>query len=134
MIRLRRRKKNIQGPEITPLLDVVFILLIFFMLTAVMAPQGIAVDLPQAKTTAAQPETPMMLSLNQEEALFFNGKPITLEELSQRLNEFDNEKTIIIQGDKKISYGLFVGVMDVIRQNGKHRIVLAAQLEATPAK
>lgn len=128
MIRLRKRKKNIPGPEITPLLDVVFILLIFFMLTAVMAPQGIAVDLPQAASAQAQPEAPVTISLNQKEELFFNGEPIDLKELEKRLSAFTSEKTIIIQGDQKISYGLFVKVMDQIRTSGKHRIVMAAEL------
>lgn len=113
--------------DITPLLDVVFILLIFFMLTAVTAPLGMAVDLPEAKTITEHKDIPTVISITKEDKIYFNQDITSLEDLKTQLNALEPNAQIIIKGDEKIEYGLFVVVMDAVRETGSHRIVLSAE-------
>ena len=115
--------------DITPLLDVVLILLVFFMLTAVTAPMGMAVDLPEAKTVAEHQDIPSVISITSDDKIFFNQDPITLENLKEKLAGLESNAQIIIKGDKEIKYGLFVEIMDVVRETGSHRIVLSAEVK-----
>jgi biopolymer transport protein ExbD len=130
MIKLKRRNKIDHGADITSLLDVVFILLIFFMLTAVTAPQGMAVNLPEAKTSSTQKDEPTVLSITSEAKIYLGKEQTSLEQLKDQLAEIKPETPIMIQGDKEIDYGFFVEVMDVVRQSGNHPLVLAAEVQS----
>lgn len=132
MIKLKRRRRSDSTADITPLLDVVFILLVFFMLTAVTAPQGIAVDLPEAKTVQEHKDTPSIISITKEDQIYFNKEPIDLAELKNRLKNVGAEDSIVIQGDQEIEYGLFVEVMDAVRETGSRKIVLSANAKKEP--
>lgn len=132
MIKVKRRRRTESSADITPLLDVVFILLVFFMLTAVTAPQGIAVDLPEAKTVQEHKDIPSIISITKEDQIYFNKEPIDLAELKNRLVSVGAEDSIIIQGDQEIEYGLFVEVMDAVRETGSRKIVLSANAKKEP--
>ena len=129
MIKVKRRRRSDSSADITPLLDVVFILLVFFMLTAVTAPQGIAVDLPEAKTVQEQKDTPSIISITKEDKIYFNKEATDVEGLKKHLAGVGAEDPIIIQGDQEIEYGLFVEVMDAVRETGSRKIVLSAEVK-----
>lgn len=127
MIKIKRKKVFDKSAEITSLIDIVFILLIFFLLTAVMPPDGLSINLPQAETTNEKAEAPFMISLSEEEKIYFNGKEISREDLKLELEKLSPDSKVTLYGDQKISYALFVEVMDMIRSQGTHQIILAAE-------
>lgn len=127
MIKIRKKRRKEESGDITPLIDVVFILLIFFMLTAVIAPQGMAVNLPEAESVSQTKETPAVITVTGENKIFFNSQATDLSNLKLSLSILNADVPIMVQGDREIAYGLFVQVMDVIRQSGSHPIVLSAE-------
>lgn len=113
------------------MIDIVFNLLIFFLLTAVAVPKGMTVDLPEAKTAAPQQESEAVISLTKDNRIYFNDAEIDLGDLKTALARLKPETKIVVHGDKAISYGLFVKVMDLIREQGSHQIILSAEEEKT---
>lgn len=128
MIRLRRRKLFSLSPDLTPFIDVVFNLLIFFLLTAVYLPYGLNLDLPQAASVTPQNSKNHFISINRQEELYFDEQPSTFGDIRRRLLEVDPKSSITIQADQRISYGLFVRLLDIIRKSGTHPLVLAADV------
>lgn len=126
MIKLRRRKNNQEASaEITPLIDIVFILLIFFMLTAVVAPQGISLDLPSAASSQPEEKQEIILSLDSSGKLYWDKSPIDLESLPQKLSNFDVKTPITLKADREVDYGHFVEVLDSIRKVGDFPLTLS---------
>ncbi len=129
-MRFRKHYSTIKGDlNLTPLIDVVFLQLIFFMLTSsfIMQP-GIKVDLPQAKTTETIREEEVYVGISREGLIFYGNKPVTLAELGKFLQESSSRNvnvTLIVQGDKKAEYGTAVAVMDTARKEGINRIAIA---------
>jgi biopolymer transport protein ExbD len=106
---------------VTPLVDIMLVLLITFMLTAhVIARQAIEVKLPKAATGAAVPTT-LAVTLTREGRLFINGSQVTPEALRQAVRAAvskDPKAQVIIAGDKNVSHGRVVWVLDVVKALG----------------
>lgn len=132
MIKLRRRKQFQGSVDLTPMIDVVFNLLIFFMLTAVAVPKGVNLDLPGARTATVQKDSEATISLDKDNRIYFNQREVGLSGLKSALQGLAAETKIVVRGDRAISYGLFVKVMDLIRENGAHAVVLSAEDEPGP--
>lgn len=114
--------------NIAPLIDVVFLQLIYFMLTSsfIMQP-GIKIHLPQATTSEIVSEKEVIVSISREGIIFYREKPVTVEQLEKLLQEAtskDKDKVLIIKGDKKAEHGTVVSVMDIARKTGINRIVI----------
>lgn len=130
MYYLKQKKKNIIRLELAPLLDVVFILLIFFAVatTLMVKNQGMLLQLPKIDTINTT-KTPFTLSISKETSLFFNKQEISLQDLQKiiksTLHQFDSAQ-LIIEADKHTSFGFVVNVMDHVRKAGCYDIILAA--------
>ena len=114
--------------NIAPLIDVVFLQLIYFMLTSsfIMQP-GIKINLPQAITSETVSEKEIIVDISKEGAIFFRDNPVTMEELKtifQNAVSLDRDKVLIIKGDQKTAHGIVVGVMDTARTVGINKIVI----------
>lgn len=119
--------------DIAPLIDIVFLLLIFFMLTAnfIMQP-GIKITLPIAKTAKPQEEQKVIVFISEDNKIFLNDKKINIEELKQALEEkleASQKKTVILKADEKINLGLAVKVMDIARQASAEGLVISTQIK-----
>lgn len=126
-----RRKKVITHLNIAPLIDVVFLLLIFFMLSSyfVMQP-GIKITLPTAITAKLHPEEDIVIFITSDDRLYLNDKPVFLETLLGRLQIVLKEsevKTVIIKADEKIDLGLAVRVMDIAREAKAEGVVISTK-------
>lgn len=108
--------------NVTPLVDVMLVLLIIFMVTTPLMQQGIEVDLPKTSTTGLQvKEEPFILSINQKKQVVAGKATIPLAELSQKLRaifETRKNKQLYIQADRKVEYGFVAEVMAEIRVAG----------------
>ncbi len=119
--------------NIAPLIDVVFLLLIFFMLSSHFVTQpGIKLTLPTAVTGELHPEEDIIISVTGDNDLYLNGEKVSLEELLGRLGEKVREaekKTVIIKADEKIDLGLAVRVMDIARRAEAENVVISTKVE-----
>ena len=106
--------------DIAPLIDMVFQLLIFFMLTSsfVMQP-GIKVNLPKAITSEVVNQENIEVVVSAENVIYLNGKVLTLQELNSLLNQVAKRKQpILIKADKRASLGRVVEIWDMCRDLG----------------
>ncbi len=119
------RGKVLSEINVTPLVDVMLVLLIIFMVAAPMMQRGINVDLPETKTASQVEEARLVLSIDEQNKIYVNERPIHLAILKDQLIEFYGHQTsqvLFIKADKKISYGTVLQVMDQVRQAGFEKI------------
>jgi biopolymer transport protein ExbD len=117
-----RKKGMITDINVTPLVDIMLVLLIIFMLTAnLIAKQAIEVDLPKASTGASPTPTTLAVTLTRDGGLYLDGKPITAEALRAAVAaavKKDPKTQAMIAGDKDVSHGRVVWVMDTVKALG----------------
>ncbi|RKY36252.1 MAG: biopolymer transporter ExbD [Candidatus Omnitrophota bacterium] len=125
-LELERGQKEI---NITPLVDMVFLLLIFFMLTStfVVFP-SIKVNLPKAVTSQAVKEKNTVIVVNNKNLIYVDEKPITIAELDEFLSNIvkqKQQKPLLIKADKDARLGIVVEVWDICRKLGISQINIA---------
>ncbi len=119
------RGKVLSEINVTPLVDVMLVLLIIFMVAAPMMQRGINVKLPETKTASQVEEARLVLSIDHQGKVFLNDRPIHLAILKDQLTELYAHQTsqvLFIRADKKIPYGTVLQVMDQVRQAGFEKI------------
>ena len=109
--------------NVTPLCDVMLVLLIIMMIVAPLLQQGISVSLPKANNTVDKPETQgqTVIAISKDKAMYLNAKPVREAELGQRVNELlenQKEKVVLIKADQEVDYGAVMAAMDQLRQSG----------------
>lgn len=131
----KRKQSKMEERQIdmTPMIDVVFQLLIFFMVTTVFAVQsGLKVDLPQAATSDAPPEKDLTVTISEEGEMDLNGTLVTIDELEEELRIQKNifgSKVLIIKADRKSMHGIVVEVMDKAKIVGIDELAIATDKE-----
>ena len=132
-MKFKRHTKLEHGLEqidIAPLVDVIFQLLIFFMLSSSFTFQsGINVKLPKAVTSDIIKEENFIVIITSENIIYLNSEVITLKELKKSLESSGNKRPILIKADKRASVGRIVDVWDLCRNLGIERINIATNQE-----
>ncbi len=128
--RLSRRNRTGLGLDLTPMVDVVFLLVIFFMVstTFITLESGLPVDLPQAQSAQAQSSELPTVTINQDDQIFVGGSQVAEAELVGVLREVlasSVSDTVVLRADQSVRYGLPVRVMDLIKQAGAQRVAIA---------
>jgi len=130
-MRSRRKRNNgtnklLAEINVTPLVDVVLVLLIIFMVTAPMLQMGIDVNLPRVKSKSIDvTEEKLVLTINSSKEIFINKNKTSLTDLSIKLeNIFANriDREIFMRADKNVPYGFVVEVMSTVRKAGVDRL------------
>lgn len=113
--------------DLAPLIDVIFLLLIFFMLSSSFTFQsGIRVKLPKAVTSDVIKENNFTIIITSEDIIYFNGKIVAIDELRQQLEEpAQQDRLIMIKSDRRSSMGRIVDVWDLCRELGIKKINIA---------
>jgi biopolymer transport protein ExbD len=127
-MRLKRRVFLEKGHlDIAPLIDVIFLLLVFFMLTSSFIFQpGIKINLPKALTSEVIQRENLIIIITEDNSLYINERRINREELSSRLKIAAKEsKPILIKADRKSSLGKVVEIWDLCRAEGVQKINIA---------
>jgi biopolymer transport protein ExbD len=131
----KRRSRVEVIVDITPLIDVVFLLLIFFMITTTFATNapGIEVELPKAAhaDSRLQPKD-IVIAINEAGEIVYENRAVTLVELSALLESKHVEMpqgTVIVQADQQVFHGLVVKVMDAAKSAGFEKLAIATQKE-----
>jgi len=107
--------------NVTPLVDVMLVLLIIMMLVAPMLQQGVPITLPQAGNTVQKPDTQdqTVLVIDGQNRFYVNGLPVSKEEMADRVKttlEEKKEKIVLIRGDQDASYSAIMAAMDDLRK------------------
>ena len=115
--------------NVTPLVDVMLVLLIIMMLITPMLNQGVAVRLPEATNSVDKPTTQdnTVIAISKEGSVYLNAKPVSEAELASKINEaLENkkEKTVFINADEEALYSAIMSTMDQLRQAGVEDIGL----------
>lgn len=130
---LKKSKKHSVVSEInvTPLVDVMLVLLIIFMVTAPMMTQGVDVDLPETTTRPLrQKDDPVVITINKKGEIFLEkikGDQVLLRQQLQKMALTDRERPIYLKADKSVPYGLVVSVMADIKEAGFDKLGMLTQ-------
>jgi len=124
----RRDKTFLSQINVTPLVDVMLVLLIIFMVTASVGQQGISVSLPKAKARSqkvASEERVITVTIDKSLQVYLNDVPISLSDLGPMLRDTfatRKDKTIFLKSDQSISYGDFVKVVAIVKDSGVEQL------------
>jgi biopolymer transport protein ExbD len=123
--------------NVTPLVDVMLVLLIIMMLVAPMLQQGVSVKLPMADNTTDKPEVQgqTIIAVAKDKRIYLNAKPVSEAELGTRVNEYlesKKDKVVIIKADEEVEYGAVMAAMDGLRQAGIEDIGLITERRRAP--
>lgn len=119
-MKLKTKLKIIKGrPDLTPMINVIFLLLIFFMLySSFVQVSGIKVDLPETETVSEHNAQKLVITVDKKNQFYFNDQPMEWEKLKERLGQFTSRwkaDAVIIRADKNTAYGVVVRLMTLAR-------------------
>ncbi len=129
-MQFREKTKKGVNINITSLIDVLFLLLIFFMVSSTFLEQpGMKLDLPKTSTHDITRQESYTLFITKDEALYLNEEPVPIKNLPDRLKKIssETEEGIILKADEKTRYGFVVEVMDLVKQSGIKKLIVATQ-------
>jgi biopolymer transport protein TolR len=125
--------------NVTPLVDVMLVLLIIMMLIAPLLQQGVAVKLPTASNTVDKPETQgqTVIAIDTDKRVYLNARPVKEDELGTKVTELlenKKEKIILIKADEAVVYSAVMSVMDQLRKAGLEDIGLVTDRKRVPGQ
>ena len=134
----RRRYLPIADINVTPMVDVMLVLLVIFMITAPLLQVGVPVDLPKTSAqNVSGKDEPLVVSVNSKDEVFLGDTKYELADLATKLKSVHDEKAdqrVFIRGDKAINYGRMMEVMGVVIDSGFRQLGLLGEQADQPGK
>ena len=133
--RRHRRKPVMAEINVTPMVDVMLVLLIIFMVSAPLLTVGVPLDLPQTQAKSLDNDKePLTVSVNTKGEVFLQNTVIKVDELVPKLQAITqarggNDERIYVRGDKKVDYGTVMRVMGRLSAAGFRRVALVTEVE-----
>jgi biopolymer transport protein TolR len=133
--RKHHRQKVMSEINVTPMVDVMLVLLIIFMVSAPLLTVGVPIDLPQSQAKSLdQDKEPLTLSVNDKGQIFLQNAEISVDDLIPKLEAVaqargGTEARIYVRGDRKVDYGTMMRVMGRLSSAGFHRVALVTEFE-----
>jgi biopolymer transport protein TolR len=125
-----RTQTSLADINITPLVDVVLVLLIIFMVTAPVLQSGIEVNVPKTRTVKEITEERLVISIDKQQRVFLGNNPININQIAaqlrQRIRDPRNQ-SIFIRADEDVPFGAFATVMDAVKQSGITNVSIVTQ-------
>jgi biopolymer transport protein TolR len=125
-----RTQTSISDINVTPLVDVVLVLLIIFMVTAPVLQSGIEVSVPKTRTVKEITEERMVISINKQQRVFLGNDPVNINEikikLRQKIRDPQNQ-SVFIRADEDVPFGAFATVMDAVKGAGITNVSIVTQ-------
>jgi biopolymer transport protein ExbD/biopolymer transport protein TolR len=115
--------------NITPLVDVVLVLLLIFMITAPVLQSGIQVAVPHTRQVNQLSEVHLVITIDKDQNVFLQDKPVNIHDLSSALaqNPQKEKKVVYVRADESVPFGAFASVMDAVKQAGISNISIVTQ-------
>ena len=116
-----RTQTALSDINITPLVDVVLVLLLIFMVTAPVLQSGIEVAVPQTRYVNQVAEEHMVVTIDKNQNVFLQDKPVNIHDLPRLLSSNtpkDSKRVVFVRADQKVPFGAFASVMDAVKQAG----------------
>jgi biopolymer transport protein TolR len=133
--RLQRRRGIMSEINVTPMVDVMLVLLIIFMVSAPLLTVGVPIDLPQSQAKSLdQNKEPLTISVNTKGQVFLQNTEIGVDELIPKLKAITDarggiDERIFVRGDRRVDYGTVMRVMGRLSGAGFHRVALVTEVE-----
>ncbi len=128
----RQRFQPMSAINVTPMVDVMLVLLVIFMVTAPLLTVGVPVDLPQAKAPAInENKEPLVITVDAQGKLYLQNTVVADDELAPKLTAITGrnpDALIYVRGDKAINYGRILEVMGLVSEAGFNKVSLIAEL------
>jgi biopolymer transport protein ExbD/biopolymer transport protein TolR len=131
-----KTQSSLADINITPLVDVVLVLLIIFMITAPVLQSGIEVAVPKTRTVREITEQRLVVTIDRDQQVFLGDQPVNVHELAKKLRQpgvDDAKKVIYLRADERVPFGAFASVMDAVKQAGITNISIVTQPLETKA-
>jgi biopolymer transport protein TolR len=131
----RRRAPVMSEINVTPMVDVMLVLLIIFMVSAPLLTVGVPIDLPQSQAKSlTQDKEPLTISVNEKGAIYLQNSEIEMDALVPKLQAIaeargGTEARIYVRGDRSVNYGTMMKVMGRLSAAGFHRVALVTEFE-----
>jgi biopolymer transport protein ExbD/biopolymer transport protein TolR len=127
-----RTQTSLAEINITPLVDVVLVLLLIFMLTAPVLQSGIEVAVPHTRSVNQLTEERMVITIDKEQTVFLQDKPVNVNDLPALLKsgtkpDSKAKRIVYIRSDERVPFGAFASVMDAVKQAGITNISIVTQ-------
>ncbi|HEU0036032.1 MAG TPA: biopolymer transporter ExbD [Kofleriaceae bacterium] len=123
---------EITGINVTPLVDIMLVLLLIFMITTHLdQPGALGVELPRASTASEPPVSSLSIVIAKDGGLRLDGRATTLAAIEAQARRGNDDTQAVVSADKGVPYERVVGVVDAVRRGGVHKLALAADLEET---
>lgn len=125
-----RTQAAIADINITPLVDVVFVLLIIFMVTAPVLQSGIEVNVPKTRTVKEITEERTVISINKDQRVFLGNDPVNINEIKAKLRQKIRDpqhQSVFLRADQDVPFGAFATVMDAVKQAGITNVSIVTQ-------
>ena len=137
--RRHRRTAFMSEINVTPMVDVMLVLLIIFMVSAPLLTVGVPIDLPQTQASSLDQadKEPLAISVNTDGKVFLQNTEIKLDELVPKLQAISqarggNDERIYVRGDKTVDYGTVMKVMGRLSAAGFRKVALVTEVEQSP--
>ena len=133
--RRHHRQRVMSEINVTPMVDVMLVLLIIFMVSAPLLTVGVPIDLPQSQAKSLdQDKEPLTVSINDKGLVFLQNAEIKVDDLIPKLQAVaqargGSEARVYVRGDKRVDYGTMMRVMGRLSSAGFHRVALVTEFE-----
>jgi biopolymer transport protein TolR len=125
-----RTQTSLADINITPLVDVVLVLLIIFMLTAPILQSGIEVEVPKTRTVKEITEERLVITIDRQQRVYLGNEPININQIAAKLRQKIRDpehQSIFLRADEEVPFGAFATVMDAVKQAGITNVSIVTQ-------
>jgi len=125
-----RTQTSLSDINITPLVDVVLVLLVIFMVTAPVLQSGIDVNVPKTRTVKEITQERLVISIDKQQRVFLGNRPININEIASTLHQEIRDprnQAIFVRADEDVPFGAFATVMDAVKQSGISNVSIVTQ-------
>ncbi|HUK86203.1 MAG TPA: biopolymer transporter ExbD [Terriglobales bacterium] len=125
-----RTQTSLSDINITPLVDVVLVLLIIFMLTAPILQSGIEVEVPKTRTVKEITEERLVITIDRQQRVFLGNEPVNINQIAAKLRQKVRDpehQSIFLRADEEVPFGAFATVMDAVKQAGITNVSIVTQ-------
>lgn len=125
-----RTQTSIADINITPLVDVVLVLLIIFMVTAPVIQSGIDVSVPKTRTVKEITQERLVITINKDQRVFLGSDAININEIGTRIRQKIRDprnQSVFVRADENVPFGAFATVMDAVKQAGITNVSIVTQ-------